>query len=161
MRVKDLIWLGQRLAEAGQLDVQGLAPGVPTAELLVMYELLEEGPSSITELAERTGYAQSRVSAAVAGLRDREWIGTRRDPADGRRTIAYVPADSGRRASRTRARDAGKEVLGPLLADLPRKRREAIIGALEELHDLLRRQEGGDTLPQGSTEENRRLLRRR
>ena len=56
-----------------------------------MYDLLDHGPSTITELAERTGYAQSRVSSAVAGLCERSWTQTRSDPADGRRTIVHVP----------------------------------------------------------------------
>src|ERR1700716_496551 len=98
VNVRDLIWLGQRLVEAGQVDIRGLAPGVPTAELIVMYDLLDHGPSTITELAQRPGCAQSRVSSAVVGLCERHWAQTRSDPADGRRTIVDVPDEVQRQA---------------------------------------------------------------
>jgi len=116
--VRDLVWLGQRLAEAGQADIRELAPGVPTAELIVMYDLLDHGPSTITDLAERTGYVQSRVSSAVVGLCERNWAQTRSDPSDGRRTIVYVPQEAQRQARQVQARNATGEVLHPLLAEL-------------------------------------------
>src|ERR1700731_4067465 len=118
VNVKDLIWLGQRLAEAGRADIRQLAPGVPTAEVIVMYDLLDHGPSTITELAERTGYVQSRVSSAVAGLCERHWAETRSDPSDGRRTVVYVPDDVQGQARQVQARNANDEVLAPLLAEL-------------------------------------------
>ena len=155
--MRDLIWLGQRLAEAGRADIRQLAPGVPTAELIVMYDLLDHGPSTITELAARTGYVQSRVSSAVAGLCQRHWTETSSDPVDGRRTIVNVPDDVQRQARQVRARDANEEVLGPLLAELPSRRREAIIRALTDLHDLLRHHD--DERPaRDSTHELDRLL---
>jgi hypothetical protein len=104
VNVREVIWLGQRVVQAGRADIRQLAPGVPTAELIVMYDLLDHGPSTITELAERTGYAQS------------------------------------------------------LLAELPAPRRDAIIGALTDLHDYLR-QHGDETAPErDSTQEVHRLL---
>lgn len=158
VNVRDLIWLGQRLAELGQADIRELAPGVPTAELIVMYDLLDHGPSTITELAERTGYAQSRVSSAVVGLCERHWVQTRSDPADGRRTIVHIPKDVQSQARQVQARNANEEILGPLLAELPARRREGIIRALTELHDLLRTH-GNDTTPdRDSTQEVHRLL---
>jgi len=156
--VRDLIWLGQRLAEMGQADIRELAPGVPMAELIVMYDLLDHGPSTITELAERTGYAQSRVSSAVAGLCARRWVQTRSDPADGRRTIVHVPTEVQTQARQVQARDADEEVLGPLLAELPARRREAIIRALADLHDLLRTHSNDTTPERDSTQEVHRLL---
>jgi MarR family transcriptional regulator, 2-MHQ and catechol-resistance regulon repressor len=158
VNVRDLIWLGQRLAEAGQLDVRELAPGVPIAELIVMYDLLDHGPSTITELAERTGYAQSRVSSAVAALCERHWAQTRSDPADGRRTIVHVPDEVQRQAREVQARNATEEVLGPLLAELPARRREAIIRALADLHDLLRKRDNDTRAARDTTQELHRLL---
>ncbi len=158
MNVRDLIWLGQRLAEAGQADIRELAPGVPTAELIVMYDLLDHGPSTITDLAERTGYAQSRVSSAVVGLCERHWAQTRSDPADGRRTIVHVPDEVQRQASQVQARNANEEVLGPLLAELPPRRRDAIIRALTDLHHLLRKHDNDADSPRDSTQEVHRLL---
>lgn len=158
MNVRDLIWLGQRLAEVGQADIRELAPGVPTAELIVMYDLLDHGPSTITELAQRTGYAQSRVSSAVVGLCERDWAQTRSDPADGRRTIVQVPDEVQRPARQVQARNANEEVLQPLLAELPARRREAIIHALTDLHDLLRSRDHGRSPARDSTQEVHRLL---
>ena len=155
--MRDLIWLGQRLAEAGRADIRQLAPGVPTAELIVMYDLLDHGPSTITELAARTGYVQSRVSSAVAGLCQRHWTETRSDPVDGRRTIVHVPDDVQRQARQVQARNANEEVLGPLLAELPSRRREAIIRALTDLHDLLRHHDN-ERPARDSTRELDRLL---
>ena len=158
VNVRELIWLGQRLAEAGRADIRELAPEVPTAELIVMYDLLDHGPSTITELADRTGYVQSRVSSAVAGLCERDWTKTRSDPADGRRTIVYVPEDVQRQARQVQARNANDEILKPLLGELPARRREAIIRALTDLHDLLRDRDNDTTPPRDSTQEVERLL---
>jgi MarR family 2-MHQ and catechol resistance regulon transcriptional repressor len=158
VNVRDLIWLGQRLADAGQADIRELAPGVPTAELIVMYDLLDHGPSTITELAERTGYAQSRVSSAVSGLCQRQWVKTRSDPADGRRTIVHVPEEVQSQARQVQARNANEEVLAPLLAELPARRREAIIRALTDLHDLLRNDADHGTPARDSTQEVHELL---
>src|ERR1700676_4016725 len=91
------------LADAGQADIRQLAPGVPTAEVIVMYDLLDHGPSTITELAERSGYVQSRVSSAVAGLCERDWAQTRSAPADGRRTVVYAPDEVQREAREVQA----------------------------------------------------------
>ena len=154
VNVRDLVWLGQRLAEAGQADIRELAPGVPTAELIVMYDLLDHGPSTITDLAERTGYVQSRVSSAVVGLCERNWAQTRSDPSDGRRTIVYVPQEAQRQARQVQARNATGEVLHPLLAELPARRREAIVSALTDLHDLLRHHDNGPSAARDSTQES-------
>lgn len=156
--MRDLIWLGQRLVEAGQADIRELAPGVPTAELIVMYDLLDHGPSTITELADRTGYAQSRVSTAVVGLCERNWAQTRSDPADGRRTVVDVPDEVQRQARKVQARNANDEVLQPLLAELPARRREAIIRALTDLHDVLRNYDNNPSPARDSTQEVHRLL---
>jgi DNA-binding MarR family transcriptional regulator len=158
VNVRDLIWLGQRLVDAGQADIHELAPGVPTAELIVMYDLLDHGPSTITELAERTGYAQSRVSGAVVGLCERQWAQTRSDPADGRRTIVHVPKEVQRQARQVQARNANEEVLQPLLGELPARRREAIIRALTDLHDLLRTDADRAGPARDSTQEVHELL---
>lgn len=155
--MRDLIWLGQRLAEAGQADIRQLAPGVPTAELILMYDLLDHGPSTITDLAERTGYVQSRVSSAVVGLCARRWTRTRSDPRDGRRTIVYVPEEVQRQAGQVQARNANDEVLQPLLGELPPRRRDTIIRALNDLHDLLRHHDS-DSPGRDSTQEVQRLL---
>jgi MarR family 2-MHQ and catechol resistance regulon transcriptional repressor len=139
MKTVDLIWLGQRLSEAGRDELRALAPDVPTAELMLMRDLLENPPSTITALAERTGYAQSRVSTAVSSLVARGWAQTGSDAADGRRTLVSIPDDLRRRAEEFRS-NADSHTLDGLLAELPAIRRKAIVSALEELVGVLRRQ---------------------
>lgn len=143
MKVGDLIWLGQRLADAGRSEIRAYAPEIPTAELIVMGDLLSNPPSTITSLAERTGYAQSRVSTAVSGMVERGWAQTRSDPADGRRTLVFVPEDVRREAQEFQSLSEAR-TLDHLLADLPPRRQQAIIRGLEELLGVLRQQAGED-----------------
>jgi MarR family transcriptional regulator, 2-MHQ and catechol-resistance regulon repressor len=110
---------------------------VPMAELLLMGDLLDNPPSTITALAERTGYAQSRVSTAVASLVKRGWAQTRSDPNDGRRTLVFVP-DRIRRDAQDFRSSTENQSLHQLLAGRSPARRKAIIAALEELLDVLR-----------------------
>jgi hypothetical protein len=56
------------------------------------------------------------------------------------------------------ARNANDQVLKPLPAELPARRREAIIRALTDLHDLLRDRDNDTTAPRDSTQEVDRLL---
>lgn len=51
-----------------------------------------------------------------------------------------------------------EEVLGPLLDELPTRRREAIIRALTDLHDLLRKRDNNTRAEHDSTQELHRLL---
>jgi MarR family transcriptional regulator, 2-MHQ and catechol-resistance regulon repressor len=158
VNVRDLTWVGQRLADAGRADIRDRAPGLPTAELIVMYDLLDHGPSTITELTERTGYAQSHVSTSVAGLRGRGWAGIRPDPTDRRRTLVYIPTEVQRQAREVQARSAKAEILEPLLAGLPKRRREAIVRALDDLHNVLSAHETEVITAHHSTQEIKRLL---
>jgi len=139
MKTADMVWLGRRLADTGLLEMRAHAPEVPTAEFIVMRELLDRPPSTITALASRTGYAQSRVSTAVSGLVNRGWAQTRSDPADGRRTLVFVPGHI-RKNAREFQTSTETETLDQLLAGRSPARRKAIIGALEELLDAFREQ---------------------
>jgi MarR family transcriptional regulator, 2-MHQ and catechol-resistance regulon repressor len=139
VKIGDLIWLGQRLADAGRTEISAHAPDVPTAELILMGDLLNHPPSTITALAERTGYAQSRVSTAVAGVVERGWAQTRSDPADGRRTLVFVPERVRREAQEFQGNSEAR-TLDRLLAGLPASRRKTIIHALDELLEVLRHQ---------------------
>jgi MarR family 2-MHQ and catechol resistance regulon transcriptional repressor len=140
MTLKELIWLGQRLVDTGRLDAQARARGVPTAQYTVMRSLLEQSPATITELAGRTGYAQSRVSTAVTGLVERGWAETSSDPTDGRRRLVSVPVRIRQSVEKI---EAGTETrtLEHLLADRSPERRQTIIDALEELLDVFRERE--------------------
>jgi MarR family transcriptional regulator, 2-MHQ and catechol-resistance regulon repressor len=137
VKVTELIWLGQQLSRVGRTEAVRNAPGVAIAELIVMGDLIDNTPSSITEIAERTGYAQSRVSTAVAQIVERGWAETRSDPEDGRRTVVVVP-DEMRAASRAYQQTSQPRPFEEILANVDPSRRPAIMEALQELHDALR-----------------------
>ena len=63
-----------------------------------------------------------------------------------------------RRARHVQARNANEEVLQPLLAELPARRREAIMHALTDLHDLLRSRDHGRSPARDSAQEVHHLL---
>jgi MarR family 2-MHQ and catechol resistance regulon transcriptional repressor len=104
-----------------------------------MGDLLDNPPSTITALADRTGYAQSRVSTAVASMVKRGWAQTRSDPDDGRRTLVFVP-DRIRRDAQEFRSNTENQTLDHLLAGRSPARRKAIIAALEELLEVFRQQ---------------------
>ena len=136
MRTVDLIWLGERLADIGRQEMRAQQPGVPAAEFVVMRHVVEGPPCTITSLARRTGYAQSRVSTAVASLVERGWAQTESDPSDARRTLVSAP-DHIRRAARD-GLNAENGALDRLLDRQSSTRRQAISKALDELLDTLR-----------------------
>ena len=139
MYIAELVWLGQRLTELGRKEMRSYAPDVPIAELIVMGDLLQNSPTTVTPLAERTGYVQSRVSTAVAALEARGWVQTEPDPADRRRTLVRVLEHIERTAQELRSSTEAQS-LQQLLTDLPAERRQAITDALDDLLELLQRQ---------------------
>lgn len=97
--------LGRRLvalsrSATGDPGDLALTPG----ELAVLEDVLVHPAASVTEIRERTGFAQSHVSTSVARLRERGLVSTAVDTADGRRTrveaTATTTAAIGRRAGR-------------------------------------------------------------
>jgi MarR family transcriptional regulator, 2-MHQ and catechol-resistance regulon repressor len=146
VKIADMIWLGQQLTDAGQQEIRVRVPGVPTAEFVVMRHLIDGPPSTITSLVDRTGYAQSRVSTAVASLVERGWAQTSVDPSDGRRTLVSAPHDIRRYADSALSAESGS--LAGLLDGLPPVRRAAIYDALDDLLAVLRaRTDGGSAAP--------------
>jgi DNA-binding MarR family transcriptional regulator len=154
VRRVDLLYLGQRIAELARSEITADARGVPTAELVVIWDLLDNGPSGISDIARRTGYVQSRVSTAVAGLIERKWVETRSDPSDGRRVIAFVPDGVAAEARVLESRQ--HEILQPILLPLPHERGKEILAALDDLV-LLFRQRSGETERPGSGEHAKEL----
>ncbi|WP_460605444.1 MarR family winged helix-turn-helix transcriptional regulator [Jatrophihabitans fulvus] len=136
MKTADLIWLGERLADLGRHQMRAQLPDVPTTEFVIMRHLVEHAPCTIGSLASRTGYAQSRVSAAVASLVDRGWAQTGSDPSDGRRTLVSVPPRIRRAA--TTGLDAEATGLDEVLASRPAATRRAVLAGLDDLLEILR-----------------------
>ena len=146
MRTVDLIWLSERLADVGRSEMRAQQPGVPAIEFVVMRHLVDGPPSTISSLVSRTGYAQSRVSMAVARLVERGWALTESDPTDGRRTLVSAP-DHVRRAARD-GLDAEAGALERLLTDRAPDRGDEIRRALDALLEILR--EAADADERGS-----------
>src|SRR5579859_4717307 len=118
MRLDELYQLGRRLQEVAQSAMSDRDVGVSPAEVVVLRDLLAYGPDTISQIASRTGFVHSRVSTAVASLRDRGWVVTSADETDRRRTIATVTERVRYGAAATRARRA-EPVLSDLLRDVP------------------------------------------
>ena len=56
MQLNDLIYLGRRLAQAGQLAMHADTPNLVGAEPRVLADLLDRRFSTVTEISQRTGY---------------------------------------------------------------------------------------------------------
>jgi MarR family 2-MHQ and catechol resistance regulon transcriptional repressor len=132
VKLVELIWLGQQITAVGRQQLQANAPGIPLAELVVMADLIDHAPSTITAIAQRTGYAQSRVSAAVASMADRAWVQTQADPSDGRRTVVVIPEQTLAEA-KAYQKAAESRLTSALLDGVPHDRQPLLMQALEEL----------------------------
>jgi DNA-binding MarR family transcriptional regulator len=127
--------LGRRLLElsaqvTGEPGDLRLTPG----EAAVIEDVIRHPASSIREIGERTGFAQSHVSMSVARLKTRGLAETETDPADGRRTRVRA-ADATVQAVTRRAARSIEDVLSRTLANPGQARRAA--GLLQELAELL------------------------
>ena len=127
--------LGKRLLELSRaVTTQPGDPELTPGELAVLEDVIRYPDSSIGDVQERSGFAQSHVSASVARLRDRELVETRTDATDRRRLRIRVS----RRAARTittRARRPVDSLLIEATGSPARARRAARL--LDELAELL------------------------
>jgi DNA-binding MarR family transcriptional regulator len=85
MNPASLFLLGRKLMQIAESAL----PQGKTAKSwrLVFVDVTYHPDSSISEITERTGFPQSLVSTAVAGLREKGLIETNSDPVDRRRTL--------------------------------------------------------------------------
>jgi len=85
--------LGRKLMKAAEMALAEAAPAggtLPAGVRMVLVDVAENPDSSIGEVAARTGFPQSHVSASVARLRDAGALVTEADARDGRRTLVRV-----------------------------------------------------------------------
>jgi DNA-binding MarR family transcriptional regulator len=145
VELDDLVYLGQQLVRLGRLAMHETRPDLQAAESMVIGELLQQRFSTITELAARTGYAQSRISKAVAVLREQGLVGTRIDQADRRRSVVYL-LDSAEGAASRESAISGDQLLNDVLAGVDEPRRIEIVAAVQDLANAVRqrRPAGGD-----------------
>ncbi len=137
MQLNDLIYLGRRLAQTGQLALSTETPDLVGAESRVLADLLDRRFSTVTEISQRTGYTQGRVSTAVAALREAGLVAARPDTTDRRKTVVFATELAGEHAAQLRQRNADG-VLSLLLPDLDDEERTEVERALEQLLDGLR-----------------------
>jgi DNA-binding MarR family transcriptional regulator len=127
--------LGRRLielsrqvtSEPGDLT---LTPG----ESAVLEDVITYPDSSVSEIAQRTGFVQSHVSASVARLIPRGMLVTGSDPTDGRRTRVRATEQTINAISR-RATRRIDDALAGAVADPGTTRR--VTALLDELAQLL------------------------
>ncbi|WP_197085235.1 MarR family winged helix-turn-helix transcriptional regulator [Saccharothrix sp. ST-888] len=143
----DLHHLGRRLTAAAISAMKDASDLGPT-ELLVLECLYDAGPQSVGVIAQRTGFAQSRVSTVVASLHKRGLVELGADPADRRRTVATIADHARIQAREARNRDA-EPTLRQMLPALTDTEVDAVIAALKALNNAL-----GDAPPDTSSGTN-------
>jgi DNA-binding MarR family transcriptional regulator len=140
MDAASLYLVGRRLialAERAMAAPEGL-PAQPTGELLVLRAVIEEPGLTVTDLVARLAIAQSRISQVVAALERVGYVRRSTDAKDRRRQRIEPTAHFKREVEQRMAR-AARDALEPLLIHATARERERVLGALELLHELVRR----------------------
>lgn len=116
MRAATLHQLGRRLSGlAGDMTHAQVAKGTTPGEMAILDDLLLNGRSAVRDITERTGFAQSHVSASLAKLTERDQVRWEKNPKDARsRWADLAPKERARleEAAATRVEDALAEKLG-------------------------------------------------
>ena len=116
MRAATLHHLGRRLSGlAGGMTHAQVAKGTTPGEMAILDDLLINGRSAVRDITERTGFAQSHVSASLAKLTERGQVKWEKNPKDARsRWADLAPKERARleEAAATRVEDALAEELG-------------------------------------------------
>lgn len=147
MRAGDLYRLGRHLMEVARVGMTDPSdPGVFQTDSLIIDVVVDRPGSSINEITAMAGFAQSHVSASVNGMRERGWVRTSPDPADGRRTLVWAVEALSDAIARREERSA-EMILAAALSDLPgsgdelveldRAKLTTFTEVLEELHHRL------------------------
>ncbi len=127
--------LARRLTDlARAATTAGPWTGLTAGQLAVLEDLLHHPGSVGQDIAARTGFVQSHVSASVTRLRDRGLVTTSPDPDDRRRTTVTLTGPA-RRAILARAARPVIEVLAGQLPEPDQASRA--LELLEELNALL------------------------
>jgi DNA-binding MarR family transcriptional regulator len=123
-----------KIAESAFVADQRHGGGLPTSVRMVLVDISVHPGSSIGEIAARSGFPQSHVSASVARLREAGVLETSIDPGDGRRTLVRLAADFGERFGRR----PPVPVDAALAAELPSADPERLAQTIEALEALAR-----------------------
>lgn len=133
MDAVELYLLGRKLMKIGKGELPKSDTGGLVASVrMILIDASEHPDSSIGEIASRTGFPQSHVSASVARLRDRGALETSIDPSDGRRTLARLAPGMRERTAR-RAPIPVNDALSAALDTSDPGHLNEVLGALEVL----------------------------
>ncbi|WP_323374029.1 MarR family winged helix-turn-helix transcriptional regulator [Plantactinospora alkalitolerans] len=116
----ELFLLGRTLMKIGEETIPTGAVGQHSTShrsvLIVASDIRSHPDTSVGEIADRTGFPQSKVSACVARLREAGAVVTAADPDDRRRLLVRPAAEVSERVAEIRAvpiDDALATALGP------------------------------------------------
>jgi DNA-binding MarR family transcriptional regulator len=129
----ELFLLGRTLMKIGQEAIHRAGfHQLPTSVRSVLIDVFEHPNSSVGEIAARTGFPQSHVSASVARLRAGGAFETTLDPRDRRRTLVRPSPEVLRRAAQRAAAPIDDALADALGTEDPGEVGE-VVGALEGL----------------------------
>ena len=110
---------------------------VAASTVAIVEDVTEHPHSPITEIARRTGLAQSLVSRTVDRLHAVGILEAGRDPADGRRTLVSVTAQARHRDFARRAERPISHAIRQVVAGVSSEQQHRIEAALDLLADEL------------------------
>lgn len=137
MNAGELTALGRRLIELARSRlVDPDDPALSPAESAVLSDVLRNPGTTAGQIAGRVGFAQSRVSTALAALRQLGVVRTEPSPADRRASLVHVVDE----ATEEIRRRVGRSIDADLTAVLAKQGAEGadtLLAALETLHRAL------------------------
>jgi len=132
----ELFLLGRTLMKIGEVAIPTDGVGAYATShrsvLIVASDIRAYPGSSVGEIAARTGFPQSKVSACVARLREAGAIDTAADPGDRRRLLVRPAAQVSTRVAEVRAAPIDAALATAIGAD-DRQRIAEVVAALETL----------------------------
>ncbi|MFF5208668.1 MarR family winged helix-turn-helix transcriptional regulator [Streptosporangium sp. NPDC000396] len=132
----DLFLLGRTLMKIGEeaLPTKGLGPQPAShrSVLIVISDIREHPDSSVGEIATRTGFPQSQVSACITRLREAGSIVTAADPKDRRRLLVRQAPEASDRVTAVRSATVDDALAAALGTDDPGEIQE-VVATLEAL----------------------------
>jgi DNA-binding MarR family transcriptional regulator len=110
-------------------------PALTSTQRLALFELLEDGPMRLNDLAKRMGASAPTASRAVDVLAEAQLVERLTDPADRRALRIELTAAGRERVDLRKARVA--EAFRPAAAGMSAEEREQLAALLERLADEL------------------------
>jgi len=110
-------------------------PAMTATQRLALFELVEEGPMRLNDLAALMGTSAPTASRAVDALAEAGFVERLTDPSDRRAIRIELTAEGRARADRRRAQVA--EAFGPAAAGMPVADRKRLAALLARLADEL------------------------